>query len=587
MEMARKSKGRIMRNLLKAAVLLLTASFAFARNPKLGRDLDGIDPNSNVDVIIQFQHFPTEAHHQMVRDHGGALKAPFRSIKGAVYTVPASALEGLANNPEVVYISPDRSLHGKLDLTADAVNASAAWNANLSGTGIGVAIIDSGISNADDLKSESGRSGTGLIGSLLDLLLGGGGGGGASRIVYQRDFVGGGTNDFYGHGTHVAGIVAGNGSKSICNGCTRTFMGMAPMANLINLRVLDQNGNGVDSAVVAAIDEAIALEGIYNIRVINLSLGRPVYESYTLDPLCQAVEAAWKAGMVVVVAAGNDGRDNSAGNDGYGTIEAPGNDPYVITVGAMKTMGTPARYDDRIASYSSKGPTAIDHLVKPDLVAPGNLIVSLLARITDTLPSTYPQTLIPMSYYQAGGNWNSTNYFRLSGTSMAAAVVSGAVALVLQAQPGLTPDQVKACLMLTAYKAFPTSSQATDRTTGTIYTSYYDIFTVGAGYLDIQAALANTDIATGNALSPTATFTSGTGNANLVFASGSIWNAGTTWGTGSVWGQGVVNNTGTIWGAGTIWAQSGTQGFGSIWSTGTIWGQTSAQATSIQINGEN
>jgi serine protease AprX len=114
-------------------------------------------------------------------------------------------------------------------------------------------------------------------------------------------------------------------------------VGIAPGANLLDLRVLDANGQGSDSAVIAAIETAIALKSKYNVRVINLSLGRPVYESYKLDPLCQAVEAAWKAGIVVVVAAGNDGRDNSFGNDGYGTISSPANDPYVITVGAMKT----------------------------------------------------------------------------------------------------------------------------------------------------------------------------------------------------------------------------------------------------------
>ena len=154
--------------------------------------------------------------------------------------------------------------------------------------------------------------------------------------------------------------------------------------NLINLRVLDQNGAGTDSEVIAAIQTAIALKSTYNIRVINLSLGRPVWESYTLDPLCQAVEQAWKSGIVVVVAAGNYGRDNLAGTNGYGTITAPGNDPYVITVGAMKTMGTAARTDDVIASYSSKGPTLFDQVIKPDLVAPGNLIISLYTRGGDS-----------------------------------------------------------------------------------------------------------------------------------------------------------------------------------------------------------
>src|SRR6202007_895655 len=158
----------------------------------------------------------------------------------------------------------------------------------------------------------------------------------------------------------------------------------------------DQYGHGTDSAVINAIQTAIRLKSQYNIRVINLSLGRQVFESYTLDPLCQAVEQAWKAGIVVVVAAGNQGRNNSAGTNGYGTIAAPGNDPYVITVGAMKTMGTPSRTDDLIASYSSKGPTLFDHVVKPDIVAPGNRVVSLLAS-TATLPATYPNNNLPLT----------------------------------------------------------------------------------------------------------------------------------------------------------------------------------------------
>ncbi len=140
---------------------------------------------------------------------------------------------------------------------------------------------------------------------------------------------------------------------------------------------------------------------VYNIRVINLSVGRPVYESYTLDPVCQAVEQAWKAGIVVVVSAGNDGRDDSMGTEGYFTIEAPGNDPYVITVGAMNTKGTPDRSDDGMTSYSSKGPTAIDYIVKPDLVAPGNRVVSL--QEPGTLVQGYPLNRPLTSYYMKVG----------------------------------------------------------------------------------------------------------------------------------------------------------------------------------------
>ena len=223
---------------------------------------------------------------------------------------------------------------------------------------------------------------------------------GRSRVVYRENFIHAhSARDFFGHGEHVSGIIAGNGADSTCSNCDRTFRGIAPGVNLIDLRVLDSNGTGADSFVIEAIQRAIELKDVYNIRVINISLGHPVFESYTTDPLCQAAELAWRAGIVVVAAAGNDGRDNSFDNNGYGTIYSPGNDPYVITVGAMKTVGTPQRTDDLIASYSSKGPTPIDHVLKPDIVAPGNRVVSLMAP-HGSLQRDYPSNLVPLSYFR-------------------------------------------------------------------------------------------------------------------------------------------------------------------------------------------
>ena len=252
--------------------LIATAGLMSAADSKFSKDL--LDPSSTVvDVIVQYAAAPTANHHAKVLRRGGVLKADFGGIiKAAAYSIPSSALLDLANDPDVVYIAPDRPLKGMLNYTAAAVNAAVAWTQyNLDGTGIGVAVIDSGISNHPDLMNASA----------------------ISRVVWGQDFAGGGTDDLYGHGTHVAGIIAGNGSLSTGKHFTMTFKGIAPNANLINLRALDGNGNGTDSSVIQAIQTAISLKSTYNIRVINLSLGRPVFETYTLDPLCQAVEAAW------------------------------------------------------------------------------------------------------------------------------------------------------------------------------------------------------------------------------------------------------------------------------------------------------
>ncbi len=351
-------------------------------------------------------------------------------------------------------------------------------------------------------------------------------------------------------------------------------MGIAPKANLIDLRVLDANGASTDSMVIAAIERAIALKSRYNIRVINLSLGRPIYESYTLDPLCNAVEAAWKKGIVVVVAAGNLGRN------GYASVLAPGNDPLVITVGAMKNMGTLTRSDDNIASYSSKGPSYIDLVAKPDLVAPANLSASLLAP-NSTLAASYPDNIVPVAYYSTDPR-TSPAYFRLSGTSMAAPVVSGAVALMLDKDPSLSPDTVKARLMKTASKSFPLYSTATDPTTGQTYVSAYDLYTVGAGYIDIAAALASADVANGCAASPSIHYDSASGNGYLSYSrvsgvSAPIWGATAVWGTTAVWGSSVFNSGATtaVWGTAAVWGTTAVWGTGGVSGSAAVWGTNS------------
>ena len=454
-------------------------------------------------------------------------------------------LAQLANNPRISYITPDRpvQLTANEDYDTAVESDMAASQFAMDGTGIGVAVIDSGVSDHPDLHNASG----------------------ASRVVYSESFVAGdaSTDDSYGHGTHVAGLIAGNGASStLGKGYDRQYTGMAPGVNIINLRVLDKNGSGTDTQVIAAIQRAIALKSVYNIRVINLSLGRQVYESYTLDPLCQAVESAWRAGIVVVAAAGNSGRDNSMKTHGFATIGAPGNDPAVITVGATRTRGTDTRVDDVIASYSSKGPTLLDHVVKPDLVAPGNRIVSLRAT-GSTLDNKY-------SAYEIKSSNGSSAYYRLSGTSMATPLVAGAAALMLQKNPTLTPDQVKARLLKTAWKGFSTFSSAADES-GNSYNDQYDVFTYGAGYLDVASALGSTDWSTGVALSPSATYDSASGNVYLVNTNSVIWGTSVVWGnsviwgTSVVWGNSVVSGNSVVWGSSVVWGNTTDNGFSVVW----------------------
>lgn len=271
---------------LLLVMVIVLGSVAWANDRKLSPELKGQRSGDTVDVIVQFKAAPTQKHHDKIAAHGGLVKQRLGAVKGLLITIPASRLHVLSNDPDVAYISPDRPVTNQMNNAAVGVLANYAWNLGLDGTGVGVAVIDSGIHGVDDLKDAQGHN----------------------RILYNFDSLGGGTDDQYGHGTHVAGIIGGSGKDSICSNCDVTIRGIAPNVTLINFHALGQAGQGTDSSVINAINKAIALKAQYNIRVMNLSLGRPIYESYTQDPLCQAVEAAWKAGIVVIVAAGNSER---------------------------------------------------------------------------------------------------------------------------------------------------------------------------------------------------------------------------------------------------------------------------------------
>jgi serine protease AprX len=243
----------------------------------------------------------------------------------------------------------------------------------------------------------------------------------------------------------------------------------------------------------------------------------------------------------------------------------------------------------------------VDHIVKPDLVAPGNLIASL-AQPTSTLYGLSAGTgnQFPYSYYlYSGSSAVSTQYFRLSGTSMAAPMVAAAAALMIQKDPSLTPDVIKARLMKTATKNFPTTSSVIDPTTGITYTSQYDIFTVGAGYLDVWAALNSTDLlpAGTTAMSPTAVYDSNTQNAYVQntaaqdSGSTAVWGATAAWGSRSVWGNAVFGYSpdSMVWGSSAVWGSRSSGGFQCIWGESAVWGSRSGTSfyAFSSLNGEN
>src|SRR5580765_871965 len=442
-----------------------TANGRFSRiSPELSGLLSkakqGSAKTQTVRVIVQYKQVPTTTHYSTMHGRGARLHAKLHMIKGAAFTIPVRALPALEADPNVESVTIDHPLTLMDDTTDNVIGTASAWNAGFTGAGVGVAVIDSGINDSHPDLWDSAHS--------------------SSRVVFHQDFTGTATTngsgahyDLYGHGTHVAGIIAGNGSLS-----GGRYAGVAPGASLIDLRALDANGAGSDSTVIAAIQAAISLRKTYNIRVINLSLGRGIPVSYTQDPLCQAVEAAWNNGIVVVVAAGNLGRLSVSGSNGFGTITAPGNDPFVITVGATKNNGSGSQIAETKASYSSKGPTTYDHVVKPDIMAPGHAIVSLAAPGA-TLEAGHTSDLTL-------GTDGNADYFTLSGTSMATPAVAGAAAILLQEQNTLTPDQVKARLMKTANKMGLTSTNAWVPHLLQNFLDFYDLFSVGSGLLNVQ-----------------------------------------------------------------------------------------------------
>ena len=296
---------------------------------------------------------------------------------------------------------------------------------------IGIAVIDSGIAPGLDFGTR--------ITAFYDFTYG------DIRVATP--------SDAYGHGTHVAGLAAS------------AYVGVAPSARLIGLKVLGAQGQGTTDNVIRAIEFAIVNKDALNIDVINLSLGHPIFEAAATDPLVQAVEHASREGIKVVVSAGNFGRNRVTGVVGYGGIASPGNAPSGISVGSVRTFDTVSRNDDRIAESSSRGPSWYDGFAKPDISAPGDNLLSVAS----------VGSVLRLAQERRG---NVGNYMRLSGTSMAAGVVSGMVAIILQNNENLTPNALK---MVLQYSSIPVKQDD-----GT----YYNVLTQGGGSINGIGAVA-------------------------------------------------------------------------------------------------
>jgi serine protease AprX len=379
-------------------------------------------PAKNVEVIVQLrQGADVTAAKELVSAAGGQVTRELGLINGFGAELKAAQAVSLASAPGVEHVSLNAAVKkAGADFHADdlatayngAIYTQKAWDGKYTGKGVGVAVIDTGIAgDLPDFQVSQSDPTSRVI---------------ASAVVNPSASS---SNDGLGHGTHIAGLIAGNGYNRSNSGSGSTqgkYVGVAPEANLISVKAGDEHGGATVLDVIDGLQFVVDYKNDYNIRVVNLSLRSTEAQSYTTDPLDAAVEAAWFNGITVVVAAGNEGTEANA------VSYAPANDPYVITVGGTNDNGTKKVDDDSVASWSSRGVTQ-DGFLKPDILAPGARLVSTLAPGSD-YASLCPECI------------TDGDYFRVGGTSMAAGVVSGVVADIIQAKPTWTPNQIKGTL---------------------------------------------------------------------------------------------------------------------------------------------
>lgn len=342
--------------------------------------------NEELPVIIQFKRDDDRLENGIM-NVATKVKKRLPLINGIACNLDIETIYRLASNPNVEFISFDSEVYALLDISVPTMEARFPHDQGYKGRGITVAVIDTGVAPHQDLTKP------------------------INRIVGFKDFINNETEpyDDNGHGTHVAGIIAGNGYSS-----RGKYTGIAPEANILAVKALNRRGSGNMSDIIAAVEYVVETKDEYNTKILNLSFGSPANMSYEKDPLCKSVKRAKDAGLIVVAAAGNSGPNER-------TIVSPGISPDVITVGAVDDKRTVDPSDDEIASFSSRGPTR-EGLIKPNVVAPGVNINSL-------------------------SNTELDGYKQMSGTSMATPLISGSIALLLNKYGSLSPDEVKKKLM--------------------------------------------------------------------------------------------------------------------------------------------
>lgn len=583
--MSFKSWDVVWRTLVAVACCVVAASAEAARRqPSMDRSVEAARARGqSIAAIVRTDAQSRAAVRDALKERGVSARDLARAAIGA--ELSPTDLEAVLEMPGVVGVSLDAPLMASASkptaskstgtgTTADSgsstsstTDESVAWSEWWTSTGQSVVL------NGTLGLSSFGPTGSGVGVAIIDSGIDGSAPAFEGRITAFYDFTRGGRKaaptDGYGHGTHVAGLIGASGD---------VFRGIAPKVHLVGLKVLDAEGQGRTSDVIAALDFIAANHARLGVRIVNLSLGHPILEPAADDPLVQAVERASAAGLVVVVSAGNFGQHPETGVSGYAGITSPGNAPSALTVGSLDMHGTWDRRDDTVSPFSSRGPTWYDALVKPDVVAPGHGLFAVSADAS-TLEETSRTS-------EAG------TALKLFGTSMAAATTSGVVALMIEANRtafpsaghDLSPNALKALLQFTsiAVKDATVPGEA-------------DLLTAGAGGLNAAGALALARaVDPGAAVGAWWLATSVTESSYLgghlwpwtrrlvwgdtllygqaVYAYAPAWQEDIVWGDAFIWGEMLIWGESFVWGDTLVWGENVVHATSFVWGNSIVWG---------------